>query len=192
VALVTDDNLTRSKILRAALHYVALHGSEKLSMSGVAESANLARGTVYRYFANSEELMEGMGAYVRAGFRAQIARSTAEADGPRMKIEKFVESRIDPETWEAVRRLREYQPAFTLIFLTDHMPDYVQAFRQAFAEDFRGQHFAISLDAFANIVARIFICGTLLNDNPALTRKLALALWSALTADSEVAAPAQV
>jgi AcrR family transcriptional regulator len=180
---VGDDNGTRNKILKAALQYVAVYGSERLSMSGVADEANLARGTVYRYFANSDQLLDGLAGYVRAGFKAQIAVAAMGGGGPRAKIERLADGRVDKETWVVVRRLREYQPTFTVEFLTSHLPDYVDSFREAFAEDFAAADYGMSLEMFADILARIMISETLLNDAPALTRKLSLSLWDAVSAD---------
>lgn len=182
VTRVSDDNGTRGRILRAALEYVARYGNERLSMSGIAGAANLARGTVYRYFANSDELFDGLGKYVRAGFKERIAAAAAGGGGPRAKIERLVEDRVDAETWVAVRRLRQLQPAFTVEFLTSHMPDYVDAFRRAFADDFAINEYAISLESFAAILARLMLSETLLDDAPSVTRGLSLALWEAAEA----------
>jgi AcrR family transcriptional regulator len=180
VTRVSEDNGTRTKILRAALEYVALYGRDRLSMSGVAKSANLARGTLYRYFANVDELLEGLGEFVRAGFKQRIAAAALAGGGPAEKIARLAEGRIDSETWVVVRRLREYQPAFTVEFLTSHMPDYVNAFTEAFAEDFVDGRHTMSLPDFADILARIMLSETLLNDSPATTRKLSMSFWEAV------------
>jgi hypothetical protein len=86
-----------------------------------------------------------------------------------------------PRQWAAVERLREFQPAFTLEFLTRHMPDFQKSYRRAFAADFKANEYSMSVDNFAKTLARIAITGTLLNDDRTLTRKLGLALWDAVT-----------
>ncbi|MBW2386656.1 MAG: helix-turn-helix transcriptional regulator, partial [Deltaproteobacteria bacterium] len=48
---------TRERLLQGALRAVASRGLAKLSMSDVSEFAGLSRGTAYRYFSNTEELL---------------------------------------------------------------------------------------------------------------------------------------
>ena len=53
----------REQILRAARSCFLRFGTEKTSMSDVAKEANLSRGTVYRYFADRADLIEGVFGY---------------------------------------------------------------------------------------------------------------------------------
>jgi AcrR family transcriptional regulator len=54
--------ITRERILDGAVQAVALHGLSKLGMSDVSRSAGVARGTVYRYFASRDELLNALAA----------------------------------------------------------------------------------------------------------------------------------
>jgi AcrR family transcriptional regulator len=179
---VNDDNPTRVRILQAGLHHIALFGTEKLSMSGVADASNMSRGTVYRYFANSDELIEAIGEFVRSNFEERITEVAKGGGEPRAKLGKMLAEPVDADTWVAIERLREYQPAFTLEFLTRHMPDFTKSYRRAFLADFKANNYAMSLDNFTKTLARIVVTGTLLNDDLSLTRKLGLALWDSLAA----------
>lgn len=51
---------TRERILRGAVQAVALHGIAKLDMGDVSASAGVSRGTLYRYFANRDELLRAV------------------------------------------------------------------------------------------------------------------------------------
>ena len=53
----------REQIVRAARDCFLRFGTEKTSMSDVAKAANLSRGTVYRYFADRADLIEGVFGY---------------------------------------------------------------------------------------------------------------------------------
>jgi AcrR family transcriptional regulator len=51
---------TRAAIVSAALEEFLAKGFTGATMSGVAERAGVAKGTTYRYFANKEEVFEGV------------------------------------------------------------------------------------------------------------------------------------
>ena len=53
----------REQILRAARSCFLRFGTEKTSMSDVASAADLSRGTVYRYFKDRADLIEGVFGY---------------------------------------------------------------------------------------------------------------------------------
>jgi AcrR family transcriptional regulator len=159
-----------------------MFGAERLSMSGVADASKLARGTIYRYFANSDELLDEIGEFVRSGFETRIVAAAKGGGDARHKLAQMLAEPVDAETWAAVVRLREFQPAFTLEFLTRHMPDFTKSYRQAFAAEFKANDYAMTLDNFAKTLARIVATGTLLNDDLSLTRRLGLALWDSVTA----------
>jgi AcrR family transcriptional regulator len=174
------DSRTRTKILQAALHHVALFGEDHLSMSGIAGEAGLSRGTVYRYFTNRDEIRDALAEHVQANFRQGVERATTGSDDTRVKLERIIESRVDPETRQAVRRLRDLQPAFTLNFLTVHMPDFVKVYEAALEDDFDRRDLLVSLHDFAQIIARIAVTETLFDDDPELIKSLCGALWDAI------------
>jgi AcrR family transcriptional regulator len=178
---VNGDNRTRVRILQAGLHHIALFGTARFSMSGVADASKMARGTIYRYFANSDELLEAIGEYVRSTFEERVIAVSKTAGEPRARLGQMLAEPVDAETWAAVERLREFQPAFTLEFLTRHTPDFAKSYRRAFAAEFKANHYAMSVDNFAKTLARIVVTGTLLGDDLALTRRLGLALWDSIT-----------
>ena len=47
----------RERILRAALSCIAAHGVEGTSIAHIRKAAELSAGTIYRYFANKEDLV---------------------------------------------------------------------------------------------------------------------------------------
>jgi AcrR family transcriptional regulator len=174
------DSRTRTKILQAALHHVALFGDERLSMSGIAGEAGLSRGTVYRYFTNRDEIRDALADHVRTNFREGVQRAAVGTGDTRAKLERIIEHRVDPETRQAVRQLRDLQPAFTLNFLTVHMPDFVEVYEAALVDDFDRPDLLLSLHDFAQIVARIAVTETLFDDEPELIKELTAALWNAI------------
>jgi AcrR family transcriptional regulator len=174
------ESRTRGRILQAALHHIALFGEDRLSMSGVADEAGLSRGTVYRYFTNREELLDALAEHVRAGFQAGVENAARGGGDTRAKLGRILDGRVDPETRQAVRRLRELQPAFTLNFLTVHMPDFIDVYERAMAPDFARDDLLMPLREFAEMMARVTVTETLFDDDPELIKGLVLAMWDAI------------
>ncbi len=54
-------NLTRAKLMDAAINVIAQKGVEKASILEVTKSAGLANGTFYLYFKNKNELIDAVG-----------------------------------------------------------------------------------------------------------------------------------
>jgi len=171
------DSRTRTKILQAALHHIALYGEERLSMSGVASEAKVSRGTVYRYFTNREELLDAIALHVRQTFENGVVAAAAEGGDTSEKLDRIVAQRIDPDTRQAVRRLRELQPAFTLEFLTEHLPEFRKVYARALRDDFDRPDLRLSLDDFVEQLVRITVMETLCDLDPEETRRLVVQLW---------------
>jgi AcrR family transcriptional regulator len=68
----------REQIVKAARACFVRFGTEKTSMSDVAKEAGVSRGTVYRYFQDRADLVEGVFAYeshlFHEGMRRQLDR----------------------------------------------------------------------------------------------------------------------
>jgi AcrR family transcriptional regulator len=180
---VPDHPPKRKKILQAALHCVALYGPDRLSMAAVAEAAGVARGTVYKYFANSDDLIRALADYVNETGRAGISKATLVEGDTREKLVAIIDGRMDSDTRDAVMRLRQLQPSFTLNFLTAHKADIVKAYEDALRSEFEGANLPIQLSQFAEILCRVAIGETLLMDDRAFIKDLVLALWDAITPD---------
>jgi AcrR family transcriptional regulator len=176
----------RAKILRAALHCIALYGPNRLSIAGVAQQAAVSRGTVYKYFANGDALIDAVAEYVRDRFGAGVAEAARHDDhgDVRARLVRIINARMDPETRDAVVRLRELQPTFTLEFVSAHVPDFVKVYEDALRGEFESADLLISLHDFAEIMCRIVISETLIMDDRARVTRLVLALWDSVVAAS--------
>jgi AcrR family transcriptional regulator len=175
----TGDSATRTRILQAALLNITLFGEDGVSMSRVAGKAGVSRGTVYRYFINREQLLEELGEHVRATYRHNFEAACRDAGSVEEKLERVIAG-PDAETVEAVRRLRELQPAFTLAFLTARVRDFESLWREAFEDDFDRNDLAMPLEAFVQVVVRLQAAGTLLMDDDDTARQMLLTLWRAI------------
>jgi len=129
---------TRDRILEGALRAVGRVGFRHLTMSDVAESAALSRGTVYRYFPTKDELLAVLMEYEQDRFSGGLAKAL-ESGGSDPSIEAVAEY--------IITYLREH-PALTL--LIDSEPAYVLAFLRRQLPVFHG----ISAELLAPVMAQ--------------------------------------
>jgi AcrR family transcriptional regulator len=82
------------KILTAAARLFAAHHFHEARMEDIAESAEVGKGTLYRYFKDKEELY--MALLARAADQmAERLRAVEGVPGPRAKLEAVVEAILD-------------------------------------------------------------------------------------------------
>src|SRR3954454_14302554 len=72
-----DDNSTRQRILAATAEVLGRNGMTKLSLSEVATQAGVSRPTLYRYFGDKRELLDGFAVWERQFYERAVAQATA-------------------------------------------------------------------------------------------------------------------
>jgi AcrR family transcriptional regulator len=109
-----EDTSTRHRILAATAEVLGRSGQSKLSLSEVALEAGVSRPTLYRWFADKNELLEAFGRYEREMFDTGIGRATAGLRGT---------EKLDA----ALRFIVEYQQSYSGVRLVDIEPEVVIA-----------------------------------------------------------------
>jgi AcrR family transcriptional regulator len=105
---------TRRRILAATAEVLGRSGQTKLSLSEVALQAGVSRPTLYRWFADKQELLEAFGSYERQMFDQGISRAT---DGLRGA------EKLDA----ALRFIVSYQQSYSGVRMVDLEPGVVIA-----------------------------------------------------------------
>jgi AcrR family transcriptional regulator len=83
------------EILDAACRVVARHGFQGATIDRVAEEAKIAKGTVYLYFHNKDELLKAAVEQGIENFTNQIRAEVAEVKAPLEKLRRFVEASLE-------------------------------------------------------------------------------------------------
>ncbi len=83
------------EILDAACRVVAQHGFQGATVERVAEEAAIAKGTVYLYFQNKDELFTAAVEQGMANFVSQVRSQVAEAVTPVEKLQRLVEASLE-------------------------------------------------------------------------------------------------
>lgn len=111
---VAEDTSTRHRILVATAEVLGRSGQTKLSLSEVALQAGVSRPTLYRWFADKQELLTAFGIYERDQFDDGISRATAGLRGT---------EKLDA----ALRFIVDYQHSYSGVRLIDIEPEVVIA-----------------------------------------------------------------
>ncbi len=83
------------EILDATCRVVARHGFQGATVERVAEEAEIAKGTVYLYFQNKEELFTAAVEQGIENFTSQVRRQVAEALTPIERLQRLVEVSLE-------------------------------------------------------------------------------------------------
>jgi len=83
------------EILDAACRVVAQHGFQGATIDRVAEGASIAKGTVYLYFHNKDELLKAAVEQGIETFTNQIRAEVTEVKAPLEKLRRFVEASLE-------------------------------------------------------------------------------------------------
>lgn len=109
-----EDTSTRHRILVATAEVLARSGQTKLSLSEVALQAGVSRPTLYRWFADKQELLDAFGEFEREMFDNGIGHATVGLRGT---------EKLDA----ALRFIVQYQQSYSGVRLVDIEPEVVIA-----------------------------------------------------------------
>ena len=161
----------REAILDAADELVASRGLLAVSMSQLAETAGIGRATLYKYFADVEQVLAAWHARQVAEHLAEL---TALAEGPG---EPAIRLRSALEAYERICRQRARHGGDAMSAALHHSPEVQQSERQL-------------RDLLAGLVAEAAAAAVVRSDVPA--RELASFCVHALTAAVDIESAATV
>ena len=127
-----DAVTNRARILEVALSVFAESGPE-LEMNEIAARAHLGVGTLYRHFANREELLRAIVLYAVEDTLAQLRLAVSTSDDPLVSLQALIAAGLHVQ--------QQYRPLFAVICdprlakLRD--PSYGQTIRTRFRETVR-------------------------------------------------------
>ena len=89
-----DSSSKRDALLNAALKLIAEQGFHAAPMSQIAEEANIGVGTIYRYFKNKDELINGLYLEIRKRMAEAIGKDQDESDPVKAQFVKSLQNLI--------------------------------------------------------------------------------------------------
>ncbi|MHC6201983.1 TetR/AcrR family transcriptional regulator [Breznakiellaceae bacterium SP9] len=91
---MSDSPSKRDTLLNAALKLIAEQGFHAAPMSQIAETANIGVGTIYRYFKNKDELINGLYLEIRNRMAEVIGKDRDEAAPVKAQFVKSLQNLI--------------------------------------------------------------------------------------------------
>ena len=91
---MSDSSSKRDALLNAALKLIAEQGFHAAPMSQIAETANIGVGTIYRYFKNKDELINGLYLEIRKRMAEAIGKGRDETAPVKAQFVKSLQNLI--------------------------------------------------------------------------------------------------
>jgi len=122
---------TEERLLEGAMRAVAARGLAKLGMSDVGEFAGVSRGTVYRYFPNTEALLTELGRREAANFERQVWKALEKVPSgeERLRVTLGYLGKLAQEH-PLIQRLPETDPGFVLSSIRERFPEIRETFER--------------------------------------------------------------
>jgi AcrR family transcriptional regulator len=110
-------------ILDGALPALARRGIRKFSMSDVCAEAGVSRGTLYRYFRNKQEVLDGISSHVVASLTAVLRDAAAAEPASHDRLRLVLQTMFDyPKRYPELAMIIRSEPGFALDLFTRAMP----------------------------------------------------------------------
>lgn len=157
---------THERILDGAVRAVLRHGLGRLAMRDVGRYAGVARGTVYRHFANREALLEEMAQREGERFMRQWKETLAAAPPEeRLQVAFAWPARFARE-YPLLQKLVESDPDFVLRSVRESYPAVRQTLAQllgpVMAESALARRGLVSVDQLVDWASRVLISAFLI------------------------------
>ncbi len=147
------------KILEGALAAIISRGSRRLSMSDISDASGVSRGTLYRYFATKDDVLDAVSEFISVSFengvRAAAARHTGAIDRLCAVLEFFAAFTAE----RTPDRIFEVEPGFHLDFFRSHFARHKAAVQDALSVTFdyldKVSPLPVDREAFAEALIRM-------------------------------------
>jgi AcrR family transcriptional regulator len=125
---------TIEQILMATIDVLMNRGSSKLFVREVCDRVGISRGTLYRYFASKEELLEAVVVHMRTGTDRNVNALVEQHPDPESRLDAFLRT-LSGKNFENEEstRLLETEPVFLLNYLQHNFTHFTNRLDRALA-----------------------------------------------------------
>ncbi|MCW2607851.1 MAG: TetR/AcrR family transcriptional regulator [Frankiales bacterium] len=118
---------TADVILDGAMRALARHGTSRLSMTDICREARVSRGTLYRYFANREDVLDAMNRRIMGTMRATFDEAISREPDPQRRLRVMLRAMIRfPDRFPHMKSVVEHEPGAAMSFITRELPVLVE------------------------------------------------------------------
>ena len=151
---------TEERILTSALTLIGRRGVRRLGMREIAETAEVSRGTLYRYFPSKEHVLAAAAAFDGQRFTDGLDAALAVERAPEQRISAFMSYAFEFIRTHPCRPLFESEPGFVMSYLLDNLPalraELVRHLGDAFDAVPAVAAGTLGKDELADVIARLF------------------------------------
>jgi AcrR family transcriptional regulator len=151
---------TEERILISALTLIGRRGVRRLGMREIAETAEVSRGTLYRYFPSKEHVLAAAAGFDGLRFTDGLEAVLAVERAPERRISAFMSYAFEFIRTHPCRPLFESEPGFVMSYLLDNLPalrdELVRHLGDAFDAVPAVAAGELSKDELADVIARLF------------------------------------
>lgn len=120
---------TWERIVDGALTSLARRGQQKFSMTDVCAESGVSRGTLYRYFASREEVLEGVETRLDTSMRERVTQAIADNPSRERRVEVVFDAVASHwSDFPALELLVQTEPGLVLERLAEHLDRTVDFF----------------------------------------------------------------
>jgi len=117
---------TSDVIIEGAVRAWPRDGTSRVSMTDMYRESQVSRGTLYRYVANCEAVLDAVNTQIMSSMRAAFDRAVAGQPDPSVRVRVMLHAMIGfPGRFPHMHRLIEDEPASAIDFLARELPHMV-------------------------------------------------------------------
>jgi AcrR family transcriptional regulator len=120
-----------ARIFEGTLTALARQGARQLSMTDICEASGISRATLYRYFANKEDLLAALAEHVTGNFVRGVKEAAESRQEPHEKLRAVLQFMIAYSTQVRSDRILEVEPLFVINSLHAQFPRHLAAVSEA-------------------------------------------------------------
>ncbi len=134
MAIIVNKEEKRRNIALSCRELLLEHGIENLTISQIAKTAGVGKGTIYEYFNNKEEIVFEIMTVFIAEYEKNLSEIVAEETSVKKKLFHFLYLGFEDE--ESARQLTLYREflAISMTSGTDEMIDFNKECRKKFSD----------------------------------------------------------
>jgi len=126
---------TMLKLLEGAVRALGTRGRD-ISLESVCQVSGVSRATLYRYFANKDDLLDAVGEFICRQFEIGLADEASRHEAPEARFAAIMAFLLEYTESRGLIRIFEVDPSFHLVFFRSHFARHVAAVRTALAPVF--------------------------------------------------------
>jgi AcrR family transcriptional regulator len=126
---------TMLKLLEGAVRALGTRGRD-ISLESVCQVSGVSRATLYRYFANKDDLLDAVGEFICRQFEIGLADEASRHERPEARFAAIMAFLLEYTENRGLIRIFEVDPSFHLVFFRSHFARHVAAVAMALAPVF--------------------------------------------------------